>query len=473
MARIMLGLIFVVGVTANSVCFGQYDLLKSLSNENFKKSDFSGPLGAPRPPEVATVKSLDQLKSALKRFEQLRQVDKIYGKFLIVKNEQMQRFVELTTPQLETLQTSSETVRESESAITRMLIDRRSVARKVYGSDSDLEKQLQAEFKDKRTDIYRKYDEIYEKTLTFDQRDMAQRFMAKLRMRTFAPGRYEIFRPVLLAEILKLTNEQREQVMQTTMNTWSELDRKIHEEMNDCYQLILADVPGSKREFILEILNTNVGFVRSYWFPSKLEKLESHGKSFAAIYDKEMLGIKVTLLRDKTLRKEIELTEKQVDSLRDAMDSIMQTTGSDLNAIVAELKIAHQQTYKITDEKTNMGRELSEISMKCLKEIAEAIDDELLPFQRDQLSKICTLRLLHRNLWDEHTLGWPYMLATTQGLTDKQLKQVLSNTEKTKAKFDKRVEKLTAAANKKVIESYPDDKREDLKNLLKLEIGFN
>ena len=473
MARIALGLIFVVGVTANSMCFGQYDLLKSLSDENFKKSDFSGPLGAPRPPEVATVKTLDQLKSVLKRFEQFRQVDKMYSKFLIVKNEQMQRFVELTTSQLETLQRSSETVSENENVITNMLIDRRSVARKVYGSGSDLEKQLDAEFKDKRTAIYRKYDEIYEKTLTPVQRNMAEHYMAMRRLRTFAPGRYEVFRPALLAETFKLTNEQHEHVVQITMETWSELDRQIHEEMNDCYQLILADVPGSKREFILECLNTNVGFVRSYWFPSKLEKLESHGKWFAKHYDKEMLGIKVTLLRDKTLRKEIELTEKQVDSLRDTLDSIMQTTGSDLSAIMAELKIAHQQTYKLIDEKTNMGRELSEISMKCLKEIAEAIDDELLPFQRDQLSKICTLRLLHRNMWDEHTLGWPYMLATTQGFTDQQLKQVLSNTEKTKAKFDKRVEKLTATANRKVIESYPDDKREELKNLLKLEIDFN
>lgn len=388
----------------------------------------------------------------------------------LVREESLQRYVQLTASQVSILKKSfkkSEDLNKSDHAEVK---DKFEQAVEQYGKDSAEVKDLQAKTMDRYRTNMLSFNESFEATILPFQKELLSRYMALEMLNDTVPDKHALYRPYLLTEAIGLTKEERKQVLEESFTAKKELDANIREAINEAYEKILAEVPVKSRKTMLEILTETSDHSKPPVIVRKAGTIEEESKRVKEIYAVGITGITARLATNMKLQDQIQITQTQLDQLTEAFNETAQQYRQESNKVSVELRISREQLGSGHEETEKLIEQSQAIDKKAMKALTRRFDKILLTFQKDLLDKLARRELIRTRHVDEMTLYWPYMLAVTYDIDDETLKSIKSKTKSVKPELDKKVNQLKEQAEKQAIDSYPQDKRDDLKELLATEI---
>ena len=417
----------------------------------------------------ATIDSKTAIEMYRRHYERRRNpsASGVYAK--LIREKSLQRYVQLTVSQLKTLKQSykkSEDLNKSDYAEVK---DKHEQAVKQYGKDSAEVKELQTKTMDRYRTNMSSFVETSEATILPFQKELLSRYMALQTLNDTVPKKHALYRPYLLTETIGLTKEEREQVLEESYKAKKELDANIREAINEAYKKVLADVPVKTRKTILEILTDTSDLSKPPVIVRKAGTIEEESKRVKEIYAVGITGLTARLATNMKLQDQVQITQTQLDQLTEALNEVAQQYRQESEKVSVELRISREQLGSGHEETEKLIEQSKAIEMKFMETFTGCFDKILLPFQKDLLDKLARRELIRTRRVDEMTLYWPYMLAVTYDLDDEILKSIKSKTKSVKPELDKKVKQLKKQAEQQAIDSFPQNKRDDLKELLAME----
>ena len=384
----------------------------------------------------------------------------------LVRDESLQRYIQLTASQVSTLKESykkSEDLNKSDYAEVKDKFEQ-------YGKGSAEVKELQTKTMDRYRTNMSSFNESFEATILPFQKELLSRYMALEMLNDTVPKKHALYRPYLLTEAIGLTKEERKQVLEESFKAKKELDANIREAINEAYKKILSEVPVKTRKTMLEILTETSNLSNPPVLGRKAGTIEEESKRVKDIYAVGITELKARLATNMKLQDQVQITQTQLDQLKEALNEIAQQYRQESDKVSVELRISREQLGSGHEETEKLIEQSKAIDKKVMESLTLRFNKILLPFQKDLLDKLARRELIRTRHVDEMNLYWPYMLAVTYDMDDEILKSIKSKTKSVKPKLDKKVKQLKEQAEKQAIDSYPQDKRDDLKELLATEI---
>ena len=158
------------------------------------------------------------------------------------------------------------------------------------------------------------------------------------------------------------------------------------------------------------------------------------------------------LLRSEAVQKELEMTDEQIELIKELGEGRGRGQGVDREALRAEME-------GLSDEER--AAKIKEMRDSRSKEQKEKLNEILLPHQMDRLSQLSVQASAQNGA--RSLLGGP--LAEKLNITDEQKEQLRETAEELQKKFDEEVAKLRAEMQAKLVETLTSEQQAELKEI--------
>ena len=418
--------------------------------------------------EVSTLRDMDHYQ----RFFEARRVAHVMkSRYDLVNDKGLREFLELTKSQcVDLIQAREDFERENRENTTNFQNEHELII-ELHGENSDHLNKLVDRRSDQYKQTYKKYEESLDQLLLPYQQELLVQYKSLECMSDRIPEKHAIMRPFLLGKTLGLSEREIGVVQNATFEARQKLDKTIKDNLNAAYKQILVDVPMKKRDAMLSVLTSGRRFARG-----KTEEdnraVEEAAKQYRQEYDEKLTLEKVQFFHDKAKQRAFDLSAEQIASLSSSLEKTKANVQEEFSAISAELRIVLEQHGRSHSESKSLIKQNKDVADQAMSELVADLDDVLSETQLEKLMTNCRFSILIGTVRDEQALYWPYMLASTYELDDRQLATIKQRSAEAKARLYKAVAKLKDEAMSKVIDSYPENKRKQLKKLLNMKLDI-